>query len=107
VLGALVCYGVTTYCVVNGGVVSDGAKSLQTTRMISAIVGAFAATAAVGTFPSNRHAPLFESLITWAIASVILLVILAPGQPLIHRAARAGGARLQLSSPAGGQVPIF
>jgi drug/metabolite transporter (DMT)-like permease len=83
VLGALVCYGVITYCVVNGGLVSDGAKSLQATRMISANVGAIAAAAVVGTFPSDRHAPFFESFVTWAIASVMLLVILAPRHPLI------------------------
>lgn len=107
VLGALVCYGVIMRCAVNGGLVSGGSASLEATRMISANIGAFAAAAAVGTFPSDWRAPFFESFITWAIASVILPVILAPGDPLIHQAARTGGARLQLSSPAGGQVPIF
>lgn len=80
VLGAVACYGVLTHALVASGFVS-GDESLLASKMISANIGAIAAALAVAAWPSDRIAPLFESLATWVVATVMLMAIAAPVQP--------------------------
>jgi hypothetical protein len=82
VLGALVFYGIAMLGMVDGGLVSDEGASLRATKMISANIGALAAAAAVAAWPSDRGAPLSESLATWAVATVMLMAVAAPVKPV-------------------------
>jgi hypothetical protein len=95
-IAAGIIAAVIVYVLVDGGArwilaVHDTA-ALESVKLVSANVGALGAAGLVSLWPSDRGAPLFESLATWAVSICVLMVLAAPGQPPARDMAQSGRA---------------
>jgi hypothetical protein len=64
--------------------------ALESVKLVSANVGALGAAGLVSLWPSDRRAPLFESLGTWAVSTCVLMVLASPSQPPARDMAQSG-----------------
>jgi hypothetical protein len=87
---------VVVYVRVDGGVrwifATHNAAALESVKLVSANLGALDAAGLMALWPSDRRAPLFESLAPWAVSTCALMGLAAPGQPPARDMARAGQA---------------
>jgi hypothetical protein len=95
-IAAGVVAAVVVYVLVDGAArwifaIHDAAV-LESVKLVSANLGALGAAGVVSLWPSNRRAPLFESLATWVVSTCVLIVLAAPSAPPVRDMAQAGQA---------------
>lgn len=85
VLVSVVCYAVLAQEAKAAGLM-DGTTAVTAVDLISANAGAIAAALLVALSPADRRHAIFEAFTTWALASIVLMFIVAPDMPAAHNA---------------------
>lgn len=91
-LGAIVCYALLTLAA-HTMHLTHGATAVIAVDLVSANAGALAAAALVAFWPADRRHAIFEAFTTWAVATIILMFIVAPDLPASHHLAVLQAAR--------------
>lgn len=83
VVVSVACYAVLAYEAKAAGLM-DGTTAVTAVDLVSANAGAIAAALLLALSPADRQHAIFEAFATWALASIVLMFIVAPDLPAPH-----------------------
>ncbi len=83
VLGAVVCYAALTHAA-NAVNLTDSVGAVTAMDLTSANIGALASALVVALLPADRRHAVLEAFTTWAVATVVLMFMVAPNVTASH-----------------------